>query len=180
MAEKDKIIKYSVGDLIEYPLSEMIAPFIRELGITPNFITISNILLRIYIFYFLINDNTGWHLVPLFILTQFLDCLDGTLARKYNQTSELGNILDHGSDMLFWGMLMVLTLYRTRNTKYVYIVLVVFFATLYSIYLKFFQDDAYYLNFLEMNGIIFILILYTCYVLVDISPCNVPEIDKSL
>ena len=101
--------------------------------------------------------------VILLIITQLLDCLDGTLARKYDQKSKLGDILDHGSDAIFWGVMMIFTLYGTWDTKYFYIPLIGTGILFYSLYLKYFKDNAYYMNFLEMNGIIGILILYTSY-----------------
>ena len=164
MADENNRIPYSVGDLIEYPICLSIAPFVHSLGITPNAVTIFNMFLRCIILYFFINNNIGWHIVILFVITQLLDCLDGTLARKYDQKSKLGYILDHGSDAIFWNIMLAYTLYGTWNTKYFYIPLVGSVIILYSLYLKYFKDNAYYMNFLEMNGIIGVLIIYTSYI----------------
>ena len=163
MADENNRIPYSIGDLIEYPICLAIAPFVHSLGITPNAVTIFNMFLRLFILYFYINKKLGWHIVILLIITQLLDCLDGTLARKYDQKSKLGDILDHGSDAIFWGVMMIFTLYGTWDTKYFYIPLIGTGILFYSLYLKYFKDNAYYMNFLEMNGIIGILILYTSY-----------------
>ena len=45
----------------------------------------------------------------LLIVTHFLDCLDGTIARMYNQISDLGKKLDTVSDKIFWTVITLIT-----------------------------------------------------------------------
>jgi len=78
--------------------------FIRNVGflkyIHPNLITISGIIMNIYIYY-LLNNNSDKYILGICLFYRWLvDILDGAVARKYNKTSKLGNILDTFSDFM--------------------------------------------------------------------------------
>ncbi|MCB9250032.1 MAG: CDP-alcohol phosphatidyltransferase family protein [Ignavibacteriales bacterium] len=72
------------------------------------------ILLAIPIFYFVSNleliHGARWYLFTLYILVYFTDILDGYLARKFNQVSELGKIIDPLADKILV-ILVVIYLY---------------------------------------------------------------------
>ena len=53
--------------------------------------------------------------LKLMILSHFLDCLDGSLARSYNLTTELGGLIDHISDKIFWLLMILISIYKCRN-----------------------------------------------------------------
>ncbi|MBD15442.1 MAG: CDP-diacylglycerol--glycerol-3-phosphate 3-phosphatidyltransferase [Planctomycetaceae bacterium] len=66
----------------------------------PNQVTISRIFLSIVLFVFL---SLGWYLTSmvLFVLTAITDWVDGYWARKYEQITQLGRVLDPFADKLF-------------------------------------------------------------------------------
>ena len=70
----------SFDKLISYPLAKKCAPILNYFNITANQVTIFNIFFRIYILYDLYYKNSVY-LIYLLILTHFIDCLDGTIAR---------------------------------------------------------------------------------------------------
>ena len=81
-----------------------------------NLMTLSRILLAIFIFLLLAIDNYLEIALILFMLAGFTDYFDGYLARKYTLTSQLGEILDPIADkvlivFLFFGLALNLSSY---------------------------------------------------------------------
>jgi len=73
-------------------------------GITPNMVTILGALLMVLAFWLFLNGQFAWGLVAGWIMT-FLDTVDGKLARTTLTSSKVGDILDHGIDLVhppFW------------------------------------------------------------------------------
>lgn len=73
-------------------------------GITPNQVTLAGLVLVIAAFWLFWNGHFGWGLVCGWIMT-FLDTVDGKLARVTLTSSPIGNVLDHGTDLIhppFW------------------------------------------------------------------------------
>ena len=81
-----------------------------------NILTISRIFLAIIIFILLSIGNNYFFALLLFVLAGISDYFDGYLARKYNATSQLGEILDPIADkiliiFLFFGIAINLSSY---------------------------------------------------------------------
>jgi phosphatidylglycerophosphate synthase len=73
-------------------------------GITPNQVTFASLLLVFAAFWLFWNGHFGLGLVAAWIMT-FLDTVDGKLARVTLNASPLGNVFDHGIDLIhppFW------------------------------------------------------------------------------
>ena len=130
--ESNFLITHSIDSLITYPIAELVAPFFHNLDITPNMVTTINIFLRMYILYLLIQYDKSIILLLLILLSHFLDCLDGTIARKYNQMSSFGNLLDHYSDSIYLLLGSFIILYNTRNTVYFNYILIILFIIFYT------------------------------------------------
>jgi cardiolipin synthase len=84
----------------------------RELLLIPNLLTLFRLFFLPLPIYFIAqgNDNVALALLGVAILT---DVLDGTLARKLNQISELGKLLDPLADKLgIAGLVVVLVIYK--------------------------------------------------------------------
>ncbi len=84
----------------------------RELLLIPNLLTLFRLFFLPLPIYFIAkgNDNVALALLGVAILT---DVLDGTLARKLNQVSELGKILDPLADKLgIAGLVVALVVYK--------------------------------------------------------------------
>ena len=72
----------------------------------PNILSISRILLLIPIIFLF---ELGWHLFStfVFVIAAITDFLDGYFARKNNQTSDSGALLDLLADKLFVSILLI-------------------------------------------------------------------------
>lgn len=73
-------------------------------GLRPNHVTFAGFLLVIAAFWLFWEGHFGWGLVCGWIMT-FLDTVDGKLARVTLTSSKIGNIFDHGVDLIhppFW------------------------------------------------------------------------------
>jgi len=85
-------------------------------GVTPNQVTFAGFLLVIAAFALFWTGQFGWGLVCAWIMT-FLDTVDGKLARVTLTSSKLGNIFDHGIDLVhppFWWWAWLVGLQHTR------------------------------------------------------------------
>lgn len=73
-------------------------------GLRPNHVTFLGFLLVLAAFWLFWQGEFGWGLVCAWIMT-FLDTVDGKLARVTLTSSAIGNIFDHGIDLIhppFW------------------------------------------------------------------------------
>lgn len=85
---------------------EPILPYISKTFITPNMVTITNIILSFVMFYLAYNK----YYVTVALLIQvylFLDILDGNLARYKNMKSKLGANLDNINDSIFYNGIFI-------------------------------------------------------------------------
>ena len=72
--------------------------------ITPNQVTFASFLMVLAAFYLFWIGQFGWGLIAAWIMT-FLDTVDGKLARVTLTSSKIGNVFDHGIDLIhppFW------------------------------------------------------------------------------
>jgi phosphatidylglycerophosphate synthase len=103
----------SFDKYITYPLTKLVAPYVHKLGITPNGVTLTNAVFRLFIVCYLIRYD--YLSFAMLVITQFLDDLDGTIARMFNQQSEFGAELDMITDLMFWTALVVIAFTRCKN-----------------------------------------------------------------
>ena len=82
---------------------------LKDLFLIPNLITISRLIASLYLFlFFSLSDFSTSMLVFLIAMIGISDSIDGIVARKLNQVSKLGTILDPVCDrtvfilLLFW------------------------------------------------------------------------------
>ena len=80
----------------------------------PNILSISRILLLIPIIFFF---EIGWYLFStfVFVIAAITDFLDGYFARKNNQTSDTGALLDLLADKLFVSTLLIWITFNFDN-----------------------------------------------------------------
>jgi phosphatidylglycerophosphate synthase len=88
-------------------------PILRNMGLTPNMISILSVVLALIGLYLLTKNNLVMFSL-LYTLAYILDCVDGYMARKYDMGSKLGEFLDHGGDTLKFFSLMYI-LYSKYN-----------------------------------------------------------------
>lgn len=98
----------------------------REIFYISNLLSISRIVLLIPIYYFLrLQNATGNYLaVFVMILAAATDTFDGRLARRLNQVSDYGRILDPIADKICIGVIAVI-LVTIRDLPLWYVVLII-------------------------------------------------------
>ena len=153
----------SIDKIFNYPIAKRIAPILFKMGIVPNNITIMNIILRIYIIYKSIYDK-GNDMIMYYLISHFLDCLDGTLARMFNLQSELGAKLDNISDKIFWGFMLINCLLKCKSIDKVRnILMIIFVLILIAVINCYSKKKCYAEDFIDMNAMIIILITNSLY-----------------
>jgi len=152
----------SFDGVILYPIAKLIAPLANKLNITPNQITVSNMLLRFYIISRFIAKDFSISTPILLLLTHFLDCLDGTIARMFNQTSEFGACLDGTSDKLFWTTLFIITIYYLRNNVfYRNLIIAIFAVILVGLYMCKHMNNCVLQTIIDNNNTLIYVAIYT-------------------
>ncbi len=80
---------------------------LKDIFLLPNLITISRLIITIYLFTNLSPNNfTNTALIIIIALIGISDSIDGIVARKLNQVSKLGTILDPITDRIVFVMLL--------------------------------------------------------------------------
>ena len=93
-----------------------------------NHLSFSRILLTIPIYYFLQNMEHGqihrYLAAFLMVLAAITDYLDGYFARKYDDVSELGKIIDPLADKLAVGIITIILYLKGVLPQYIFIIIV--------------------------------------------------------
>ncbi len=81
----------------------------KDFLLLPNLLAIFRILILPFIFYFLAQDTHSGLIIALVLIALAVgsDVLDGYAARKLNQITDLGRILDPAADKLGLGLLVI-------------------------------------------------------------------------
>lgn len=87
---------------------------LKDIWLIPNLITISRIALLPLLIYFLsLGENGYWESIITLFVMALSDILDGNLARRLNQVSDLGKMLDPVADKIdIFAVGIALVLYR--------------------------------------------------------------------
>jgi len=97
----------------------------REFGYISNILSVSRIILAIPIYYLLdLQTKTGNYLATaVMLLAALTDAYDGRLARKLNQKSDLGRVLDPVADKICMGIIFLI-LVQTRDMPLWFVIFV--------------------------------------------------------
>ena len=79
--------------------AQMVTRWCANIGMTPNQVTALSLVLVVVAGYLFARGHFGWGLVAGWIMT-FLDTVDGKLARVTITSTKLGNVFDHGIDLI--------------------------------------------------------------------------------
>lgn len=112
------MIKEGYTDIyIFFPISDFIMEPMHNIGFKPNYVTFFSTLLTIsgIIFFF---NNYVFLAIFFYALGYTMDCLDGRMARNYNQESTFGMIADTVSDNISNLPLMIIFLCKTLNSLF--------------------------------------------------------------
>ena len=95
----------------------------------PNQITLFNYLITILIVYLIYYDYSYLAIIIIVIFRQFLDILDGAIARKCNKYNKLGEKLDIYGDYLLTGLLIIIFYLKSKNKfiQYGYTILFIYY-----------------------------------------------------
>ena len=86
-------------DIVFLTLTEWVTPLFHATGHTPNIITTYSLLMGLGAAYYLWKGYVGIF-TALFLVSYLLDCVDGYMARRYNQETVFGDYYDHVSDIM--------------------------------------------------------------------------------
>ena len=119
---KKKLDKYgnddeqeSIGDIyLFYPISDFLLGPLHFLGFKPNHITLlSTIFTFTGIYFFYINQLL--FCTTFYLMGYLLDSIDGRMARKYNEGTTFGMMIDMVSDITSNGPLVIVFALKTFN-----------------------------------------------------------------
>ncbi|HNT29809.1 MAG TPA: CDP-alcohol phosphatidyltransferase family protein [bacterium] len=85
-----------------------VEPFFKaldQIGIRPNMMTLVSLGFGLLAVRYLFFDQSLF--IMLFLANRLLDMLDGYMARCCQRQSKLGNLLDHGGDLLIFSALLL-------------------------------------------------------------------------
>lgn len=101
---------------------------IDRINTISNHLSFSRVLLTIPIYYFLQNMEQGeihrFMASFLMILAAVTDYLDGYFARKYNDVTELGKIIDPLADKLAVGVIAIILYLKNMLPEYILIIVI--------------------------------------------------------
>ena len=124
-AEYENFIDNYLIDICEYMSS-----YIHKLGITPNIITTMSLICGLSASALLYNKHY-YSACVLWIISYYLDNLDGYIARKYNQTSKIGDYYDHIADLIKF-LTALFVLYKLNSHKFYEVSIVLFIFLIIS------------------------------------------------
>ena len=119
---------------IFYPLSNNLLPFFHELNFKPNDVTILSLLFTLIGLYFYLKDKNILG-ITFFLIGFIFDCMDGQMARKYNQGSTYGMILDNVCDMIKIILLIPIIIYKLiKKNKIKKLLILLFLLLLFNFF----------------------------------------------
>lgn len=102
--------------VVFFPISDFLIPYLYFFYFTPNFITLLSTISTFYSIYLYYNNDVYCYLF--YFMGYLFDSIDGRMARKYNQTSTFGMIIDLVSDNITNIPLLFVLIQKTIITFY--------------------------------------------------------------
>lgn len=133
MAKINPTYENPIDNFIVFELCSPISEYLHNKNITPNIITTVGLFSSLTSAYFLYNYKIYLFMV-FYSLAYFCDCLDGYMARKYNQETSFGDYYDHITDIIQMGIILfiIVTRYNFIENRIIFIItliLLLIFAT---------------------------------------------------
>lgn len=127
---------------ILYPLADKLIPILHDYELTPNWITTISSLFTIFSALLILKRQ--YILASLsYLIGYFFDCMDGRMARKYNQSSLFGEAYDFTSDTITTAIVVLALIYSSRkNIKLYQIALIGLFFFMISFW--FYNVETYH------------------------------------
>lgn len=119
--------KMSIPEKDECPIDNLmnsganrISPTFKKLGFTPNQITTLSLIFGLLAILALWKKCLVAFLL-LYIISYFFDCMDGTYARRYHMTSEIGDWYDHVKDVVVGILIIIVLVLRFSCRGYIWV-----------------------------------------------------------
>ena len=125
--EHDNIIDNMIFKFIDTHLD-----IYYKLGFTPNMVTTMSLITGCYAAY-LIAQNNFTAAGIMHLVSYYLDCVDGKLARKYNMVTVFGDFYDHFSDITKI-LFVLIALYKNDSKTFKKIILILIPLFVLSMY----------------------------------------------
>ncbi len=134
-----------------------------------NAITVSRILLMPFLFMFVVEENRNAFFVG-YIIVGSTDFLDGFIARKLNQVTKLGKILDSIADIFFyiptaWFLMVLYPEYIMPNLLWLVGAFLVYFASFIVSIIKFGKPIMMHTSLLRFNAVLVFSMVILSYFL---------------
>ena len=102
---------------------------VREINTKSNYVSLLRLFLAVPLFFLFANvpnsPNNRFIIVGLYFLAYFTDILDGYLARKYNEITETGKIIDPLADKIFVLVSVIMLFSIGYIPEYYFIIIIV-------------------------------------------------------
>ena len=113
-------------DNIIIAICEKVGVYLHNLHVTPNIVTATSLgigIIAVIILYYNISLSSCIVAAILFLIAYILDCLDGNMARKYNQVTVFGDYFDHISDLVkLIGIIYIVLTKLPLKSKFVFLI----------------------------------------------------------
>lgn len=113
---------------------ENMAPYFYKHNMTPNHITTISLILGLISVYFLYYDYVKLFMIT-YLLSYYFDCLDGHVARKYDQVTEFGDKYDHFKDVFVSTLVILVAYIKYKNLVYTHNTQVVGILSVLAVFL---------------------------------------------
>lgn len=115
-------------------IADIIDPYFKSLGMTPNMITTLGLVSAIISIYKFCLQEYKLSAI-FFLLSYFFDCVDGNFARKYNMITDFGDYYDHIVDVLKSVIMYTLIFYTLYiNGQIIIIIILILLLAFQLIY----------------------------------------------
>lgn len=132
----------SFDGLVTVPACNATVEYWHDAGFTPNGVTFLHIAIKVVVLYLItLKEIPALPVAALISLIAYLDAMDGIMARKYDQGSSTGAMLDAGSDFVFWITFGLVILLRLKGPLK-FVLLIVMLIVALSITVMFFDECA--------------------------------------
>ena len=120
-AEYDNPIDNVILDFVE-----VMNPFYKKLGFTPNILTTFSVIFSVLSIFFYVKRKYVLSSI-FYLISYYFDCQDGNFARKYGMETAFGDLYDHLTDILSNVSIAYLLLTNKKisyNYKIAYVIIV--------------------------------------------------------
>ena len=117
-------------DNILLDFATYVNPYLHSIGVTPNMLTAGSFLFGLITVAF-IYHNMFEVAAVCYLIAYTFDCMDGNMARMFNEVTEFGDKFDHYTDLV---QIMLLIIFIVINTKLSYRFKIIFFVLILSFF----------------------------------------------